>query len=113
MNNSGLMFREEVISQLKEISAFIKDKFHAYKVILFGSYAYGKPDKDSDIDLFVIMDTDERFPEEAAKIRLEMEENFLIDKPVDILVRTPLYVEQRLKGGDFFIQEIIQKGIEL
>ncbi len=107
------MNNNPVISQLKEISTFIKDKFHAYKVILFGSHAYGKPDKDSDIDLFVIMETNQRFPEQGAKIRLEIEENFLIDKPMDILVRTPLYVEQRLKGGNFFIQEIIQKGIEL
>ncbi len=107
------MVNEEVISKCKEIATFIKETFNADKVILFGSYAYSKPDKDSDIDLFVIMETNQRFPEQGAKIRLEIEENFLIDKPMDILVRTPLYVEQRLKGGDFFIQEIIQKGIEL
>ena len=29
------------------------------KVILFGSYAYGEPDEDSDIDLLIIKDTNE------------------------------------------------------
>ncbi len=86
MNNNPL------ISQLKEISAFIKDKFHADKVILFGSYAYGKPDKDSDIDLLVIMETKKRFSDEGAKIRLKMEEKFIVDRPIDILVRTPSYI---------------------
>ncbi|HOF13139.1 MAG TPA: nucleotidyltransferase domain-containing protein [Spirochaetota bacterium] len=104
---------DELYQSLKEISHFIKEKFLAQKVILFGSYAYGNPTPDSDIDFFVIMDTDKRFPEEAANIRIGIDEEFHIAKPIDILVRTPGYVQKRLGMGDFFMKDIIEKGIEL
>ena len=98
---------------LRDIALFIKKNFKAEKVILFGSYAYGKPTVDSDIDLFVIMETDRRFPEEGAKIRMKIEEVFDLNKPIDILVRSPEYFQKRLEMGDFFIIDINNKGIEL
>jgi predicted nucleotidyltransferase len=98
---------------LQKVASFIKEHFHAQKVILFGSYAYGKPDKDSDIDLFVIMNTNMRFPKQAAVIRMALDENFDLKKPMDIIVRTPEFVEERYRGGDFFIKDILEKGIEL
>jgi predicted nucleotidyltransferase len=77
------------------------------KIILFGSFAYGKPDPDSDVDLLIIMDTEDPTRERTWKVsRLLLPRKF----PVDILVRTPEEIEQALEGGGFFIQEILERG---
>ena len=77
------------------------------QVILFGSYAYGQPTPDSDVDLLVIMNTNapdkERY---LAVCRLLRPRPF----PVDILVRTPQEIVQALAKGDFFIREITSRG---
>jgi len=46
------------IAKIYDIVARIVAKFNPDKIILFGSYASGTPDNDSDIDLLVIQDTD-------------------------------------------------------
>ena len=46
---------------LKQIVDTIVDQYQPEKIMLFGSYAYGNPDSDSDIDLLIIKDTSERF----------------------------------------------------
>jgi predicted nucleotidyltransferase len=33
----------------------VAEKFHPDKIILFGSYAYGTPHDDSDVDILVVM----------------------------------------------------------
>jgi len=98
---------------LQKVASFIKEHFHAQKVILFGSYASGNPTEDSDIDLFVIMNTTMRFPKQAAAIRIEIDKHFAITKPMDIIVRTPEFVNNRYKEGDFYIKDILEKGMEL
>ncbi|MCB9078722.1 MAG: nucleotidyltransferase domain-containing protein [Anaerolineaceae bacterium] len=80
------------------------------KIILFGSYGYGSPTNDSDVDLLVIMDTDDRPAERYLAIsRLIRPRPF----PLDILVKTPAEITQALKTGDFFIREIMMKGQSL
>lgn len=44
---------------IQEIKNRIVSGVHPEKIILFGSYAYGTPTKDSDVDLLVIMPSDE------------------------------------------------------
>ena len=82
-------------------------KYKPEKIILFGSYAWGKPKKDSDIDILIIKKTKKnhykRIPE--AKKYLHG-----IDHAFDILVMNPEEVKKRLSLGDFFIEEIIKKG---
>ena len=81
------------------------------KIILFGSYAYGAPTPDSDVDLFIIKDGDKKQNYIAASLLLYPREF-----PVDIIVRTPKEVSEALKGGkdnSFFIREIIKKGMVL
>lgn len=78
------------------------------KIVLFGSYAYGKPNADSDVDMLIIMDSNER-PTTRVVRALEAVhgvKNFAMD----ILVRTPDEILQRLKIGDFFVQEILERG---
>jgi len=100
-------------SYLREIAGFIKANFPVKKVILFGSYAYGNPSSDSDIDLFVIMETEKRFAAVGADIKRAIRQAFGFYAPMDILVRTPSFVEERLQQNDFFIKDILEKGIPL
>jgi uncharacterized protein len=77
------------------------------KIVLFGSYAYGVPTPDSDVDLLVIMETDAPRKERQWEVsRLLIPRPF----PVDILVKTPAEIEQALAKGDFFIDEILTRG---
>lgn len=80
------------------------------KIILFGSYAYGNPTPDSDVDLFVVIETNGKNKEMYRAVsKLLYPRQF----PVDIIIRTPKEVEEALQGGidnAFFIREIVKKG---
>ncbi len=77
------------------------------KIFLFGSFAYGTPRKDSDIDLLIIMETDEK----PAQRRMQISRLFR-DRQVamDFIVKTPSEIAERLSIGDFFIKKILEKG---
>ena len=96
----------------KEIQAFVRQvvgQFQPGKVILFGSYAYGKPTDDSDVDLMVIMPHRRSGPRMATEIRLACPRNFSLD----LLVRTPAEVRRRIRMGDRFVQEVTTRGVVL
>ncbi|MDP3914117.1 MAG: nucleotidyltransferase domain-containing protein [Bacteroidota bacterium] len=88
------------------------------RVILFGSYAYGIPDEDSDIDLYIV--TKENIIPET------FEENLQIKKRVyqalgkfrkkyasDLIVHTMPVHKKFIELGSSFSKEIMQKGIIL
>lgn len=79
------------------------------KVILYGSYAYGKPDRDSDIDLLIIKETTERFIDRWVTVQ-QILTGTHPSIPVETLVLTPQEMEKRLAIGDQFVEEIINKG---
>ncbi|MBA4380395.1 MAG: nucleotidyltransferase domain-containing protein [Anaerolinea sp.] len=80
------------------------------KIILFGSYAYGSPTPDSDVDLLVIMETNDSQKERYLSVaRLLRPRQF----PVDIIVKTPQEIEAALKTNSFFTREIFTKGVVL
>src|SRR5437899_1624771 len=75
------------------------------KIILFGSYAYGKPHKESDVDLLVIMRT-------RNTIDQSVRTSLAFDRPFsfDVIVRTPWQIERGLKDENWFLREVIEKG---
>jgi predicted nucleotidyltransferase len=78
------------------------------KIILFGSYAYGKPTPDSDVDLLVIMQTNAKEIDRFVAVS-----NLLYPRefPVDIIVKTPQEIKAEFqKSGNFFMREILTKG---
>ncbi len=79
------------------------------KVILYGSYAYGKPDRDSDIDLLIIKETTERFIDRWVTVQ-QILTGTHPSIPVETLVLTPQEMEKRLSIGDQFVEEIITRG---
>ena len=98
---------------IKDMAEFIKKKFNPQRIMLFGSYAYGRPSSESDIDLLIIMNTSLRFHKQSAIIRLALDEAFNVSFPMDIIVRDQNEIEKRIKQGDFFISEILKEGIPL
>lgn len=92
---------------LSEITERIVAAFQPQKVILFGSYAYGTPHDRSDVDLLVIMNSEKTSHQRVIAVTEVAEVAFL---PMDILVRTPQEIKERLEKGDFFIKEILTRG---
>ncbi len=84
----------------------IAEKFNPEKIILFGSYAYGNPSSESDVDLLVVMPFEGHESQQALAIRRQIRMPF----PADILVRSPQQIHERLLINDWFIREIIEKG---
>ncbi len=99
----------EVQEVIQNILRKLITEYAPQKVILFGSYAYGEPHLDSDIDLLIIKETLERFIDRWVTVR-----RILSDPkrtiPLETLVLTPEEVSKRLAIGDQFVAEIIEKG---
>jgi len=92
--------------EIKKITWRIVKKYKPEKIILFGSFAWGRPTKDSDVDMLIIKSTRKDF------IQRQMEVGRIIngELPMDTLIRTPAEVKKRLDLGDFFYEDIINKG---
>lgn len=95
--------REQFIQQLCQR---IANRFSPEKIILFGSHAYGQPTAESDVDLLVVMEYEGSPLQQAIKISRELG----LVTPLDLLVRTPAQVQERLRLEDPFMREIVQRG---
>jgi predicted nucleotidyltransferase len=93
-------------AQIATFSEAVAREFHPRKIVLFGSYAYGAPTEDSDVDLLVIMP----FNRKRGRKSLEIRQRVPADFPLDLIVRTPEFIAQRLEWGDCFTREILSKG---
>ena len=83
----------------------VAERFQPDRIILFGSYAYGTPNDESDVDLMVIVPCRNEL-DMSVKISWELEAPF----PVDLLVRTPAQWLWRTREGESFSTEILTKG---
>ena len=92
-----------------DIAEKIRKNYDPEKIILFGSFAYGKATRDSDIDMLIVKRTRKK----------SMDRWFTLKKlcqdpdrgiPFSPLVFTPKELDYRLSLGDQFIREILQKG---
>ncbi|MBI5303942.1 MAG: nucleotidyltransferase domain-containing protein [Chloroflexi bacterium] len=94
----------------REINAVVKrtaEKFDPERIILFGSYAYGKPHQYSDVDLLVVMKTKERPRTKQIEISRALSPHPF---GMDILVRAPDQIQERIAMGDYFLREIVTEG---
>jgi predicted nucleotidyltransferase len=102
----------EVKNILAEIVKKLKKDYKPLKIILFGSHAYGHPQEDSDLDLFILKNTKNRPVDRFVNVkRIIYNPKWKI--PISPLVYTPKELKNRLKLGDDFISEITKKGIVL
>ena len=82
-------------------------EFAPLQVILFGSYAYGKPTKTSDVDLLVVVPTAKS---ERHRRTVETSQRNPRRFSIDLLVRSPEEITYRLSHNDWFLREITEKG---
>jgi predicted nucleotidyltransferase len=94
--------RESIETVVRQIA----ERFQPEQIILFGSYAYGRPGPGSDVDLLVVMDTPLKEMEQAVRICQAIEYHF----GLDLIVRTPATLARRLALGDSFLHEATHKG---
>jgi predicted nucleotidyltransferase len=90
---------------IRRFARDVAQRFQPEKIILFGSYAYGQPHADSDVDILVIMPARNEL-DQAVKICLAVEYHF----PLDLLVRTPKNLAWRLADGDSFLRQVMERG---
>ena len=94
------------MEKIEEFGRRIGSEFGAEQVILFGSHARGTVTEDSDVDLLIIGSFDGKSVDRSVEIRMKLRPRF----PVDLLVRTPEKIRQRIQMGDDFIREILEEG---
>lgn len=94
---------------IEEIVRRLVADYAPRRIILFGSHAYGEPDGDSDIDLFIVKETPDVFLDRVCKVR-RIASGAHRHIPFEPIVLTPQEVERSLRIGDQFIQEIIHRG---
>ena len=100
------------MTRRKQIEAFCRRlarEFRPERIILFGSHAHGTPTADSDVDILVVLPFEGQSVRKAVEIRMKTNPTF----PVDLLVRTPEKVRERVAMGDSFMREILEKGTVL
>lgn len=102
------MTREAAENELQTIVNTIAREYRPEKIILFGSWVWGTPTADSDVDLLVVKRTADRRVERERVLRRALFGKRL--PPLDLLVYTPEELDRRLALGDFFIQEVISRG---
>jgi len=100
-----MVSQEKILS----LSESIVREFRPECVILFGSYAYGTATEDSDVDLLVVLP----FEGKAAHKALEIIRKVKPRIPLDLLVRTPEQVKERIANNDWFMREVFEKGRRL
>ena len=91
--------------EIKKIVKQIKTKYQPEKIILYGSAAKGKVNKNSDIDLLIIKKTERRFVDRISDVLKLCD----YDIPLEPIVNTPKEIEKRIKLGDFFVIDILKK----
>ena len=109
-NDSGTLRRSDESSSvslraIRQFARRVAERFLPDKIVLFGSYAYGTPREDSDVDILVIMPTLNQI-DQAIKIGCEIPAPF----QMDLIVRTPKNLGWRLAEGESFHTEIMTRG---
>jgi len=92
---------------IEHITDTIVTRLRPEKIVLFGSFAWGKPDVHSDIDLLVIKRSSLRRDKRAREVsELFPTRTF----PLDVLVYTPAEVERLRRTKGSFVRYILENG---
>lgn len=96
--------------KISEIVNKIATGYKPEKIILFGSYAKGNPDEDSDIDLVIIKDSELPRPQRTMQVRKLIYGSMV---PIDLIVFTPKEVAESKNNKYSFISNVLKSGIIL
>ncbi|HET6560100.1 MAG TPA: nucleotidyltransferase domain-containing protein [Prolixibacteraceae bacterium] len=115
------MYKQEISIDALEIISEITEIFKQQgveRVILFGSYAYGNPSSESDIDLMVVVPQDSIPSSHREKMDLYLYYNQFIKNyrkiiPIDLIVYTKATYQKFVEMNSMFSKEIINEGLVL
>lgn len=96
---------------IDEVTRHLIRAYNPLAIYLFGSYAWGNPDKSSDIDFFIIVDQSEH--DAAERIRIGLRELKDIHADIDILVYTRDEVASRNTHPSTLAYKVLNKGLKL
>jgi len=99
----GVVPREQIQAYCDAIA----HRFQPQKIILFGFYAYGKPTRDSDVDLLVVLPFQGSDTSKAIEIRSGFDTPFAMD----LIVRKPEFIARRRRERDMFIEHVFTQGV--
>lgn len=102
------MVKSAIKTKLAKIVDRIKAEYRPEKIIFFGSYAYGKPKRNSDIDLFIVKETEKRRIDRFCEVRKIIRD--IKGVSVQPVVFTRDEIKKRIKIGDDFVKEILANG---
>lgn len=94
--------------KVQEIIHRIVEGYHPEKIIIFGSYARGDWTEDSDLDVLVVKETDERPFDRIGSVSAACWPRSI---PMDIVVKTPREIEGELEEKQLFTREIMREGV--
>ncbi len=104
---AGLSSSQSFQQWLRDAVARLRATMRPSRVILFGSWAYGRPTPDSDVDLLIVMPSSKSPAERIRQVSQALEPRRY---PVDVIVLTPGEVKKRRRGFDPFLEEVLTKG---
>lgn len=85
----------------------IASRFNPYKIILFGSYANGTQNEDSDLDLLIVQDSELPMQKRGLDIRMSLIGTKI---PMDILIYTKTEFEQEKNSAFSFLKSAIKNS---
>ena len=94
------------MKKIWDLTSQIAREFNPDKIILFGSHAYGQPGNDSDVDILVVLP----FKGKPVRKAIEIRNRVSAEMPLDLIVRTPEQLAERLAQNDWFMREIVERG---
>lgn len=102
----------KVQEQLKVLEGIIRATVPVERIFLFGSYTEGVPNKDSDLDIFVVMADSSTLSNIAAMQKISLAIIDKITMPVDLIITKQNQFDER-KMAPTLERYIVEKGIEL
>lgn len=98
-------------AEIARVVASIAETVRPRRIVLYGSWAYGTPTAESDVDLMVEMDGPGSPHDEGRRIQQAI--SSLPSRRVHVVVFTPKQVRRDLREHSFFMRDIMLKGIAL
>ena len=104
-----------IAERLRPYLRLLHDQFQPEKFIVFGSYAYGAPDQDSDVDLLVVKSIKKSRLKDKVAIRSAWWPLLLQKEPLsfDLMLTSPQESEALAGETQSYLSKILTQGIRV
>ncbi len=102
----------DIQSNLQSVIEIVKNIIPLRAAYLFGSYAYGKPTKDSDFDIYLVADSIDGSKHDKL-VAIYGAIHGIAGKPTDILLNTKAHFDERKNYKGTIEYKVVKDGIRL